>query len=56
MEEIEHKDFGCGDVTELLISNEISGSITVRHFLTCLSEVFCCRELFVVSHIEVQLF
>ena len=56
MEEIVHKGLGCSDVTEMLVSNERSGSITVRNFLTCLSEVFCSRELFVVSHTEVQPF
>jgi hypothetical protein len=49
MEEIEHKVLGCSDITELLVSNEHSGSITVRNFLTCLSEVFCSSELLVVS-------
>lgn len=56
MEEIEHKGLGCSDVTELLVSNERSGSMTVRNFLTCLSEVFCSREFFVFSPIEVQTF
>jgi hypothetical protein len=49
MEEIEHKSLGYSDITELLVSNERSGSITVRNFLTCVSEVFCSSDLLVVK-------